>query len=105
MLDWTIEKAKVNRVGGLVADATSAYSQNPFERIDFKCISEVIYNEYKNDKGRVIFPSKEPHKSVRLMVLTFWMFLLLSMFQFMIGYFVYILYPIPIYTIIGESFF
>ena len=68
MLEWTIEKARKNGVAGVVADATGVFSQNLFTKNGFRCISEVFYDEYKNSNGELVFPPKEPHNSIKLMI-------------------------------------
>ena len=72
MLEWTIEKAKIIGVPGLLAEATGIYSQRNFAKNGFKCIGEVAYHDYKDEKGNLVFPELEPHKSIQLMVMNVW---------------------------------
>merc|ERR1719348_1162222 len=49
--------------------ATSHYSGKIFQKLGFKLLNEISYDEYKVD-GVVVFPPSEPHTHVKLFLKT-----------------------------------
>lgn len=52
-------------IGGMVVMCSSVQSQTIAEKLGFKLLNEIVYNEYKDDQGQVIFPIERP-KSFKL---------------------------------------
>lgn len=65
----TLEMLAAEGFGLCVTEATSLFSQKIFTRLGFSDVSEIRYDDYKPD-GSVVFPSKPPHESVKLMAKT-----------------------------------
>lgn len=69
MLEWTIQMAKANGVPGIVAETSGIYSQRSFSKFGFRTISEILYHQYKDEKGNLVFPDTGEHTSIQLMYL------------------------------------
>ncbi|XP_063710623.1 uncharacterized protein LOC134839114 [Symsagittifera roscoffensis] len=69
LVDDVINRAKQNGDLAIVAEATGIYSQRIFANRGFRCISELKYSEYKDEKGDVVFKGTAPHSSLKLVVL------------------------------------
>ena len=70
LVNRALERLKKKEFSICVTEATSFYSQKIFDRIDFKTLAEIKYEDYKVD-GEVVFPPYGPHQSVKLMVKQF----------------------------------
>ena len=64
-----IGRAKSDDLTALVTEASSVYSQSMLYKLGFKCISEVKYEDFKNEEGEVVFKDMGPHLSFKLMIL------------------------------------
>lgn len=64
----TLEKiAKTYHIAGAMFFYSSIGAQTIANRVGFKVYNEIVYDEYKNEKGEVIFPVKGRTKSMKLM--------------------------------------
>jgi len=49
---------------------SSNFSASAAERLGFQCIYSLHYEEYKNEKGEVIFNSLPPHTQFKMYVIS-----------------------------------
>ncbi len=68
LVDWVVERAKEEGIKFLLAEASGLYSQKIFESRGFRTISEIQYNDFTDEEGKVVFEHTDPHDSIKLMV-------------------------------------
>jgi len=49
-------------------ECSSHFSASAAEKLGFQCIYSLYYEEYKNEKGEVIFNPLPPHKQFKVYV-------------------------------------
>ncbi|XP_025199058.1 dopamine N-acetyltransferase-like [Melanaphis sacchari] len=64
------ELALENKCSMVRVDCSSYFSASAAEKLGFQCIYSMNYEEYKNEKGEVIFDPLPPHKQFKVYVIS-----------------------------------
>ena len=67
VLGW----ARGQQFDAVVVESTHLHSQKLFAKQGMKCISEVIFEEFKDENGELVFKHTYPHRSIQLLMLLF----------------------------------
>ncbi|KAK7600811.1 hypothetical protein V9T40_008252 [Parthenolecanium corni] len=68
LLEKSLEVAEEAGIKLFKQDATSFYTQKIAENMGFVSVFELRYKAYRNDDGKIIFETSEPHKFLKVMV-------------------------------------
>ncbi|XP_044749553.1 arylalkylamine N-acetyltransferase-like 2 [Coccinella septempunctata] len=52
----------------LKADATSFFTQKILEKFGFETVKTIVYRDYKDDDGKLIYDTPSPHTTYKIMV-------------------------------------
>ena len=61
-------------MGAIVTEATGLFGVRAFEKQGFKCVSEVTYEDYVDEKWEKILRHLTPHKSIKMMLIYLWLY-------------------------------
>ena len=64
-----MRRARESEAEAMITETTGYFSARAFEKQGFKCVSEIMYNDYVDEKGEKILQNMAPHKSIKLMLL------------------------------------
>ena len=68
-MELSVKQALIEKITAVVVRTTSLYSQNLFTKLGFRSISQVKYNNFKNENNEVVFKYMEPHENMDIMIL------------------------------------